>query len=168
MTFQKGHKINLDRKWSKERNKKISLSLVNRKLSFEHIENLRKSHLGNPGYWLGKKRIGQGIGLWMRGKKFSEERKEKMRETSIKYQSYKYLPHINAQWKGERKDYLSLHAWVRKQLGNSDTCEGCGSSKLKKNQIHWANKSGNYLRDLSDWIRLCAKCHWKYDYEKVN
>jgi len=27
--------------------------------------------------------------------------------------------------------------------------------------IHWHNISGEYKRDVSDWIRLCAKCHKK-------
>lgn len=31
-------------------------------------------------YWLGKKRPGQGLGLWMKGKKLSEETRRKMSE----------------------------------------------------------------------------------------
>jgi len=34
---------------------------------------------------------------------------------------------------------------------------------LTGKKIHWANKSGEYLRDKDDWIRLCCKCHKKYD-----
>jgi hypothetical protein len=30
-------------------------------------------------------------------------------------------------------------------------------------KIHWSNKSGKYLRDISDWRRLCVKCHKFFD-----
>lgn len=33
-------------------------------------------------------------------------------------------------------------------------------------KIHWANKTGFYLREKEDWIRLCAKCHRNYDKEQ--
>jgi len=29
--------------------------------------------------------------------------------------------------------------------------------------IQWANKDHKYKRDISDWMRLCAKCHTHYD-----
>lgn len=66
-------------------------------------------------------------------------------------------------WKGNKVGYRSLHVWVVRHLGLPDTCEHCGKSELKSKQIHWASKSKKYKRDLNDWIRLCAKCHWKYD-----
>ena len=59
--------------------------------------------------------------------------------------------------------YDALHKWVAKQLGKPDTCWNCGRSGLSKRQINWASKSRKYKWDLSDWIRLCIKCHAKYD-----
>jgi hypothetical protein len=62
--------------------------------------------------------------------------------------------------------YKYLHTWVKKQLGNPKQCSHCSiEGKLHKGNwsIHWANKSGEYLRDLSDWIGLCPKCHVRYD-----
>lgn len=59
--------------------------------------------------------------------------------------------------------YISLHDWVRRHLGAPCICEHCGKSGLKERKIHWANKSGEYKRDLKDWIRLCVDCHFKYD-----
>ena len=66
-------------------------------------------------------------------------------------------------WKGKDVSYVGMHMWVARHLGKPDTCEECGKSGLKGRQIHWANKSGEYKRDLSDWLRLCAKCHMEYD-----
>ena len=42
-------------------------------------------------------------------------------------------------------------------------CEHCGKKKTTPKSIHWANKSGKYLRKLSDLIALCVKCHSEYD-----
>ena len=66
-------------------------------------------------------------------------------------------------WKGEGAGYVAKHTWISKQLGKPHFCEECGNKKLNHRQYHWANKSGKYLRDLSDWIRLCVKCHLEFD-----
>lgn len=69
----------------------------------------------------------------------------------------------NAKWKGDKVGYYGLHLWVKRQLGKPDTCEFCGRSGLSGRQIHWANRTGQYLRDVNDWLRLCSKCHGQYD-----
>ena len=69
----------------------------------------------------------------------------------------------NPNWLGDKVDYFGLHVWLPKVLGRPTTCEECGRTGLKGHQIHWANRSGNYLRNVLDWIRLCAKCHKLYD-----
>ena len=69
-------------------------------------------------------------------------------------------------WQGEQVKYRPLHAWVERHKGKPDTCEHCGKKGLKGRQIAWANKSGKYKRILSDWIRLCKKCHGAYDAQK--
>lgn len=69
----------------------------------------------------------------------------------------------NPFWKGNSVGYFALHSWIRRELGKSDICEHCGKSGLKGRQIHWANKSGEYKRELTDWIRLCVRCHSGYD-----
>lgn len=66
-------------------------------------------------------------------------------------------------WKGDNAGYRALHYWVVSHLGQPDTCEYCGATGLKGKYIQWANKSHQYKRDLSDWIRLCGKCHSRYD-----
>jgi hypothetical protein len=66
-------------------------------------------------------------------------------------------------WKGINVSYRNLHRWVERCLGKPDTCEHCGKTGLFGKHIQWANKSHQYKRDLSDWLRLCAPCHSIYD-----
>lgn len=65
-------------------------------------------------------------------------------------------------WKGDKVGKEALHNWVIKNLGRPMKCEHCKTIKAKK--FEWANKSQKYRRELDDWIRLCTKCHAKYDY----
>ena len=69
----------------------------------------------------------------------------------------------NHEWKGDKVGYVPLHLWVRRHRGNPTKCEHCDRDGVTGRFIHWANKSRLYKRDLDDWIRLCAKCHYKYD-----
>ena len=80
-------------------------------------------------------------------------------ETKLKVSEEK---HWN--WKGDLVGYWGLHNWVSRQLGKPTQCEFCGTGKARK--FEWANKSGNYLRDITDWLRLCTKCHRNYDYSR--
>ena len=64
-------------------------------------------------------------------------------------------------YKGEKVSYIGLHNWVRKELGTPKKCEHCGTTKAR--MYNWANRSGEYKRDLSDWLRLCRSCHHKFD-----
>lgn len=66
-----------------------------------------------------------------------------------------------------RSNYNRLHWWIRQILGNPDTCEHCGETGLRGQQIHWANRSGEYRWDLDDWLRLCVPCHKRYDLERT-
>ena len=70
--------------------------------------------------------------------------------------------HSETKWKGTLKEYKKLHHWVGSYLGKPEVCSNCGQVKIGKD-IHWANKSGKYKKDINDWIRLCAKCHYKFD-----
>lgn len=65
----------------------------------------------------------------------------------------------NFNWKGDNVGYFALHSWVKKNLGKARKCEKCGEIK----NIHWANSSGKYLRNVFDWEKLCSKCHGKKD-----
>lgn len=62
-------------------------------------------------------------------------------------------------WKNSEVGYSALHKWVCRWKGKPSICEECGISE----KLQWANRSGEYKRDLSDWISLCISCHHNYD-----
>lgn len=64
-------------------------------------------------------------------------------------------------WKGVAVGYRALHVWVSRHKGTPKICENCKDNTAHR--YHWANKSKEYRRELSDWIRLCPKCHYRYD-----
>ena len=67
--------------------------------------------------------------------------------------------HVN--WKGDKVSYPALHTWITKYKGSPQRCEICGTNEPRR--YEWANKDHKYQRNLDDFIRLCAKCHRKYD-----
>lgn len=69
----------------------------------------------------------------------------------------------NNAWKGDEVGYGALHDWIRSKKGTPIQCSNCGKKSKVPQMIHWANVSGEYYRDLNDWIRLCAKCHKEHD-----
>lgn len=91
------------------------------------------------------------------GKKQSPETIEKRTENNRRENHY--------EWKGDNVGYGALHSWVQKELGYPEACEHCEKKGLSGHKIHWANKTGKYLRKHSDWLRLCVSCHRKYDHK---
>jgi len=138
---------------TKEHNQKISLALRGRKLSKEHIFKVSKT-------WFKK---GECSGF--SGQKHSDETKKKMSEKASLRVGEK-----NHQWKGDnvQRDCngTALHNWVKKQLGKPQECWN-KLCPLKSNNFQWANKSGEYKRDVNDWLRLCVSCHKLYDLGKL-
>lgn len=65
----------------------------------------------------------------------------------------------NVKWVGNKVGYRAIHSWIERKLGKAYWCTWCFSMK----NIHWANWSHEYKRDVNDWIQLCHKCHFKYD-----
>ena len=102
-------------------------------------------------------------GKFKRGKKFSSAHRESLsRARTGRFQFEKH-----PQWKGDDVGYGALHEWVYRVLGSPMVCEKCNSKKANNKEIHWANKSGKYLRDKTDWMRLCVKCHKNHDIERL-
>lgn len=74
---------------------------------------------------------------------------------------YKYLSKmLDKKNDGMVMAYGSVHHWIKRKLGKPSYCEFC---KTTKGAFDWSNKSGQYLREVTDWQRLCRKCHAKYD-----
>ena len=70
-------------------------------------------------------------------------------------------------WLGDSVGVAGVHNWVHRHYEKPETCEMCGVhpglAVDGRTKLHWANKSGNYLRERSDWMALCIPCHWRYD-----
>lgn len=64
-------------------------------------------------------------------------------------------------WRGEKVGYRAIHNWMETLLGKPSKCDHCHITTAKR--FDWANVSGQYKRDVSDWLRLCRSCHRKYD-----
>ena len=64
-------------------------------------------------------------------------------------------------WMGNKPSYAALHIRIKKVLGKPKLCKHCKTTTAKL--YDWASKSRKYTNDIKDWIRLCRKCHVKYD-----
>ena len=69
---------------------------------------------------------------------------------------------LHPTWKS-KVTYSAIHKWVVVRLGKPHCCDNCLRIDLRHRQYHWANISGNYKRIITDWQRLCIKCHKKFD-----
>lgn len=125
----------------------------------KHSEDVKKKMSETRKGHLTSKETKRKIGLANKGKIISDKRKKQISKSL----TGRYRNEENPRWKGDNVGYGCLHAWVRKYLGQPTKCEHCGKDGLTGHQIHWANKSGEYKRNLDDWLRLCVKCHCKYD-----
>lgn len=67
-------------------------------------------------------------------------------------------------WLGDKAGYYAIHKWIYKELGKAKSCEVCGI--IHDRRYHWANLSGEYTREPSDWKQMCGSCHKKHDLSK--
>lgn len=75
-----------------------------------------------------------------------------------------YPPRIVTSGKMSWNEYRAVHAWIKGILGKPSLCDECGTTKVRT--YHWANISHNYLKDVSDWKRLCVPCHALFDLDR--
>lgn len=134
----------------------------------KETERRHKIKANNAKYWLGKKRPGLSLKRLgdanpMYGKKVSEETRAKMRASHRQ----RLQGHIYTDPKSSRTAYVGVHKWVSREFGQPSICEHCNKSNLFAQKIHWANISGDYMRERSDWLRLCVSCHKLYDLARL-
>lgn len=72
---------------------------------------------------------------------------------------------MEAKNNGMTMTYFSVHCWIKRVAGKPNFCEHC---KATEGTFDWSNKSGEYLRNLNDWQRLCRGCHIRYDIKYHN
>lgn len=87
----------------------------------------------------------------------SEKQKQFMRELAQRPNKGRDNPN----WKGDSIGYSGVHEWMNRSFGRPSECEACGTTSAK--EFEWANTSGEYKRERSDWRRLCLTCHMKSD-----
>lgn len=75
----------------------------------------------------------------------SEDTKNKLRGTN------------RYNWTGDNCSYESLHIWLKTNYRKPDHCEKCDGKNAKR--FEWANISGEYKRDIKDFMQLCPSCH---------
>ncbi len=99
----------------------------------------------------------------------SIERLKKLRIGLVSPNKGKKLDYLTNErhhgWKGDKVGYMGLHKWIGRHFGKPKKCEHCGTIAAKK--FEWANRTGNYQRGREDWLRLCTRCHRRYDYTKI-
>lgn len=73
-------------------------------------------------------------------------------------------------WKGESAGYSTKHKEIISKISRNK-CSKCGILGKKtgkepgkqKWSIQYANISGEYKREINDWIALCFNCHREFD-----
>ncbi len=73
-----------------------------------------------------------------------------------------YKGHEHKSWSA-KPTYSGIHQWISRTLGKPMVCENCDFIDGNNRDYHWANLSGRYNRDVSDWARLCIWCHFAID-----
>lgn len=64
-------------------------------------------------------------------------------------------------FQGTSSQYRTLHKWVESKMGKPMWCWKCWDRS--RTRYHWANRSGEYLKNIFDWDRLCPSCHFQQD-----
>ena len=109
-----------------------------------------------------------GVDPWNKGKELSEEHRKNL---SKSHEGLRNSPDTEFKatgntFKGSKTEYRNLHKWVEKELGRPCSCEMC-KKDFEERKMNWANISGDYLKEVTDWKRLCNKCHHEFDGGRV-
>ena len=59
--------------------------------------------------------------------------------------------------------YTNIHKWVRKRKIKPKYCSICNQEK----KLQLANISGEYQKNINDYLWLCQECHYLYDKNKL-
>lgn len=141
----------------------IAMTMKGKKHSTETLQKMREAALlrieriGKP-----KSGFKKGHQIFL-GKTHTPEVRERIRQSKIgdRNPMYGKTGALSPNWKGGAVGYWGIHDWVNAQLGQPSICENCETTLPAR--YEWANISGEYKRDTSDWVRLCKRCHNNFD-----
>lgn len=87
------------------------------------------------------------------GHETSDATREKMRIAK----KGKFVNEKNPNWRGDDVSYEQLHLWIKDHKPKPLLCELCGEKK----KLELANISGEYKRDVKDFLWVCRSCNQK-------
>ncbi len=144
------------------------------KPSFEALEKMRISHLGQPGFWKGKKRHNsvseerkKELAGIMKGNQFTKGMKFPNRKRTQKH-SMETREKISKAFKGDKHPLWrggGLRYWILEAKRRDNyTCQICGNNDPDVLEVdHIVAKAVNpsLKKELSNMVTLCANCHKK-------
>ena len=152
MPFQKGHPPYSNRKG------KI--------VSVETRKKMSDSHKGK--HYSPDTEFKKGMTTWHKGKKIDRKKfptyghlvphsQESIKKMSLIKKGKHFSPNTEFKEKEGELGYFGLHEWVQKRLGKAKKCS------INPNHVstvyYWANISGEYKKELSDWRESCPRCN---------
>lgn len=116
------------------------------------------------------------IGHASRGRVMSEDQKQAViaahkgiPRPDVAEAMRKRIGKSNPLWQGDDVGYSGVHKWLLKNKVRTGTCQHCGRRPKRARGgrlmagTEFANLSGEYRRDPSDYVELCRPCHRKFD-----
>lgn len=85
----------------------------------------------------------------------SPEHRKWLSERLSEYNRTVRIGENHHEWKGDDAGYAALHFWAERNIPKPEHCT-C-TNPGKRMELH--NISGKYLRDVTDWVWLCVRCH---------
>lgn len=118
---------------------------------------------GIPKKGINKGRFKKGIIPFNKGKKLGFVPKSAFKKGNPKPTNAHVFPKMDKHpnWKKSGVSYSGIHYWVSRYKGKPKVCEQCGTTKARK--FEWANIDHSYRRVLDDYIRMCTRCHRRFD-----
>lgn len=120
-------------------------------------ENKGRFQKGSPGFiGFHTQETKNKLSILNKGKHFSPK---------TEFTTERTLGEKNGMWAEDNVGYFALHQWINRVLGKAKKCSRNNNHHALI--YHWANISGLYLRDLSDWEELCPSCNIKEDKKNI-
>lgn len=115
-----------------------------------------------------KGRFIKGTISWIKGKKIDRikypnfgHNKPHTENTKLKMSLSKKGKHYSIETEFKEKkgelSYVGLHEWINRRLGKAKKCSN--NINHISTKYCWANISGEYKKEISDWKEVCNKCN---------